>query len=60
MKEIPKGDLSGPKGDEKVKLPNKAKIFLRHYIDPPEIPDKEYLASGSAREGSSNTGTAAP
>ena len=41
-KEIPKGDLMGPKGDEKVKLPNKAKIFLRHYIDPAEIPDDEY------------------
>ena len=41
-KEIPKGDLAGPKGDEKVKLPNKAKIFLRHYIDPAEIPDAEY------------------
>jgi nitrate reductase NapA len=41
-KEIPKGDLLGPKGDEKVKLPNQAKIFLRHYIDPPEIPSAEY------------------
>jgi len=42
MKEIPKGDLIGPKGEEKVKLPNKAKIFLRHYIEPPENPNSEY------------------
>ncbi len=41
-KEIPAGDLFGPKGDEKVKLPNKAKIFLRHYIDAAEIPSDEY------------------
>jgi nitrate reductase NapA len=42
FKEIPKGDLFGPKGDETVKLPNKAKIFLRYYIDPAEVPDNEY------------------
>jgi nitrate reductase NapA len=42
MKEIPKGDLTGPKGEEKVKLPNQAKIFLRHYIDPPEMPSSDY------------------
>jgi len=42
MKEIPKGDLSSPKGEEKVKLQNKAKIFLRHYIEPPENPSGEY------------------
>ena len=42
MKELPSGDLLGPKGQEKVKLTNKAKIFLRHYIDPPEIPNNEY------------------
>jgi nitrate reductase NapA len=41
-KEIPKGNLLGPQGEEKVKLPNQAKIFLRHYIDPPEIPSAEY------------------
>jgi len=42
MKELPSGDLFGPKGDEKVKFPNKAKIFLRHYAEPPEVPNKEY------------------
>ena len=42
MKEIPRGDLAGPNGDEKVKLPNKAKIFLRHYIEPPEKPGGDY------------------
>jgi len=42
FKEIPKGDLQGPRGDEKVKLPNKAKIFLRYYIEPAEVPDNEY------------------
>jgi nitrate reductase NapA len=42
LKAIPQGDLLGPKGTEKVKLPNKAKIFLRHYAEPVEIPDKEY------------------
>ncbi|MDA8214683.1 MAG: nitrate reductase catalytic subunit NapA [Nitrospiraceae bacterium] len=42
FKELPKGDLFGPKGAEKVKIHNKAKIFLRHYMEPPEVPDKEY------------------
>jgi nitrate reductase NapA len=42
FKEIPKGDLLSPKGEEKVKLPNKAKIFLRHYIEPPEVVNSEY------------------
>ena len=41
-KEIPKGNLMGPVGEEKVKLPNQAKIFLRHYIDPPEMPGADY------------------
>jgi nitrate reductase NapA len=42
FKELPQGDLLGPKPGDKVKLPNKAKIFLRHYMEPPEVPDKEY------------------
>jgi nitrate reductase NapA len=42
LKEIPQGDLLGPKGKEKVKLPNKAKIFLRHYAEPAEVPSSEY------------------
>ncbi len=42
FKELPQGDLLGPKPGDKIKLPNKAKIFLRHYMEPPETPDKEY------------------
>ncbi len=42
LKKIPQGDLFGPKGKEKVSLPNKAKIFLRYYAEPAEIPDREY------------------
>ncbi|MFA5353026.1 MAG: molybdopterin-dependent oxidoreductase, partial [Thermodesulfovibrionales bacterium] len=42
FKELPQGDLRGPKEGEKVKLPNKAKIFLRPYMEPPEIPDAAY------------------
>jgi nitrate reductase NapA len=42
MKALPKGDLRGPTTKEKTKLPNKAKIFLRHYAEPVEIPDKKY------------------
>lgn len=42
MKEIPRGDLSGPKGDEKVKLPGKANFLRHYYIEPPEVPDGEY------------------
>ncbi len=52
-KEIPAGDLTGPRGDEKVRLPNKAKIFLRHYIDPPEMPSADYplwLSTGRVLE----------
>ncbi|MGW8272235.1 MAG: nitrate reductase catalytic subunit NapA, partial [Thermodesulfovibrionales bacterium] len=41
MKEIAKGDLLGP-GSDKIKLPNKAKIFLRHYIEAAEVPNAEY------------------
>ncbi len=42
LKSLPKGDLSGPKTKEKFGLPNRAKIFLRPYMEPPESPDKEY------------------
>ena len=42
FKELPQGDLLGPRAGDKVKLANKAKIFLRHYMEPPEVPDKEY------------------
>ena len=42
LKALPQGDLFGPKTKKKVKLPNKAKIFLRHYMEPPEVPDRAY------------------
>ncbi|HEB02758.1 MAG TPA: nitrate reductase catalytic subunit NapA [Nitrospirae bacterium] len=42
LKAIPKGNLLGPTGKEKVPLPNKAKIFLRHYADPVELPSSDY------------------
>lgn len=41
-KEIPKGTLAGPTAGTKVNLANKAKIFMHPYMDPPEIPSKEY------------------
>ncbi len=53
FKEIPSGDLKGPKEGEKVKLLNKAKVFLRHYIDPPELPNAAYpfwLSTGRVLE----------
>jgi nitrate reductase NapA len=42
LKAIPQGDLKGPKGKTKLKLPNKAKIFLRHYSEPAEVPSPDY------------------
>lgn len=43
LKEIPQGTLKGPDKDKgKVNLKNKAKIFFRPYMDPVEMPDKEY------------------
>ena len=42
IKALPKGDLYGPKTKEKYSLKNKAKIFFRPYMEPPEKPDKEY------------------
>jgi len=43
LKKIGQGDLKGPiKEKGKLKLPNKAKIFLRHYAEAAEIPNKEY------------------
>ncbi len=41
-KALPKGDLRGVKDKKKTPIPNKAKIFARPYMDPPEMPDKEY------------------
>jgi nitrate reductase NapA len=41
-KKLPSGDLKGVKDKKKTSLANKAKIFARPYMDPPEMPDQEY------------------
>ena len=41
-KALAQGDLKGIKDKNKKSLKNKAKIFARPYMDPPEMPDKEY------------------
>jgi nitrate reductase NapA len=53
LKALPKGDLAGPQTEEKFSLANKAKIFFRPYIDPPEMPDgtfQYWLATGRVLE----------
>ncbi len=42
LKAMPAGDLAGPHKGDKVKLANKAKIFFRPYMDPPEMPDTRF------------------
>ncbi len=43
LKTIPQGTLKGANTSKgKIKLPNKAKIFFRPYMDPPEMPSKNY------------------
>lgn len=43
MKSIPQGNLSGPiTALGNYDLPDKAKIFFRPYVDPPEVPNEEY------------------
>lgn len=43
LKVIPQGNLKAPDGSKgKFDLTNKAKIFFRPYVEPPEIPNKEY------------------
>jgi len=42
LKNMPAGDLAGPIKGDKVNLANKAKIFFRPYMDPPEMPDTTY------------------
>ena len=39
---LPTGDLKGVKNQEKTPLANKAKIFFRPYMDPCEMPSKDY------------------
>lgn len=41
-KALPQGDLRGVKDTNKKSLKNKAKIFARPYMDPPEMPDENY------------------
>ena len=42
-KKLFSGSLTKPdKSKGKTPIPNKAKIFARPYMDPPEMPDKEY------------------
>ena len=52
-KALPFGDLKGVTKTAKTGLKNKAKIFARPYMDPPEMPDKEYpfwLSTGRVLE----------
>ncbi|MCH9740950.1 MAG: nitrate reductase catalytic subunit NapA [Epsilonproteobacteria bacterium] len=52
-KALAQGDLNGIKDKNKKPLKNKAKIFARPYMDPPEMPDKEYdmwLSTGRVLE----------
>ena len=41
-KALAQGDLKGIKDKKKKPLPNKAKIYARPYMDPPEMPDDKY------------------
>ena len=41
-KALPFGNLTEVTNKKKKPLPNKAKIFARPYMDPPEMPDEEY------------------
>jgi nitrate reductase NapA len=41
-KALAQGDLKGIKDKNKKPLPNKAKIYARPYMDPPEMPDEKY------------------
>ncbi len=41
-KALAQGDLKGIKDKKKKPLPNKAKIYARPYMDPPEKPDENY------------------
>jgi nitrate reductase NapA len=52
-KALAQGDLTGIKDKTKKGLKNKAKIFARPYMDPPEKPDAEYdtwLSTGRVLE----------
>lgn len=50
---LEKGDLKGVVGEEKISIDNKAKIFFRPYMEPPETPNEEYpfwLSTGRVLE----------
>lgn len=52
-KSLKKGDLLGVKDEKATSIKNKAKIFARPYMDPPEMPDAEYpvwLSTGRVLE----------
>jgi len=52
-KALAQGDLMGIKDKNKKSLANKAKIFARPYMDPPEMPDENYpvwLSTGRVLE----------
>ncbi|RLA73038.1 MAG: periplasmic nitrate reductase subunit alpha [Epsilonproteobacteria bacterium] len=52
-KALTQGDLMGIKDKKKKSLKNKAKIFARPYMDPPEMPDENYdmwLSTGRVLE----------
>ena len=52
-KALMQGDLMGVKDKTAIALKNKAKIFARPYMDPPEMPDAEYptwLSTGRVLE----------
>jgi nitrate reductase NapA len=52
-KALTQGDLMGIKDKTKKALKNKAKIFARPYMDPPEMPDEKYpvwLSTGRVLE----------
>lgn len=53
LKAQPTGTLRGVTNKKKNKIPNKAKIFARPYMDPPEMPDTDYpvwLSTGRVLE----------
>ncbi|OQX76136.1 MAG: periplasmic nitrate reductase subunit alpha [Bacteroidetes bacterium 4484_249] len=53
FKKLPQGNLKGVTNKDKIDLSNKAKIFFRPYMEPPEVPNNEYnywLSTGRVLE----------
>lgn len=42
LKALPRGDLNGVKTTQKYPIGKKAKIFFRPYMEPPEMPNRDY------------------